>query len=168
MNPFGSQTLLSSSRNSKPTLEPMIPSANQKLNLKHFGCMIVIKLQSISLNSSSSLHMFSGAKPHSMDRLTMDLPNESRMIWSTTTSQICYPVSGNSYKPLTHDTGNDAVKFPEKPEHLDLPETSLNTSLTLTSQTTNLAKALHIQSRRTPTLALPRTRAPPLIGSPPL
>jgi len=123
---------------------PMIPLAKQKPNLRHFGCMIVIKLRSVSLNSSSSLHVFSGAKPHSTDRLAMDLPNESRMTWSTTTSQICYPVSGNSYKPLTHKTGNDMVKFPMKPEHPDLPETSPNISPTLTSPTTNQAKALHI------------------------
>src|SRR5882724_13508016 len=112
--------------------------------------------------------MFSGAKRHSADRLTMDWPNESRMTWSTTISQIHYPVSGNPYKPLMHDTGNDVVKFPMKPEHLDLPGTSPNRSLTPTSQTTSPAKALHIQSRRTPVPALPRTRAPLPNGSPPL
>src|SRR5882724_4384354 len=98
----------------------------------------------------------------------MDLPNESRMTWSPMTSRICYPVSGNLYKPLMHDTGNDVVKFLMKPEHPDLLETSPNRSPTLTSQTTSLAKALHIQNRRTPIPALPRTRAPPPNGSPPL
>src|SRR5882724_394926 len=98
----------------------------------------------------------------------MDWPNESRMTWSTAISRIHYLVSENSYKPLTHDTGNGAVKFPAKLEHPDLPETSPNTRLTLTSQTTNSAKAPHIQSQRTPILAQPRTRAPLLNGSPPL
>src|SRR5882724_6247127 len=79
-----------------------------------------------------------------------------------------YPVSGNSYKPLMHDTGNDVVKFPTKPKHPDLPETSPNRSPTPTSQTTSPAKVLCIQSRRTPVLALPRTRAPLPSGSPPL
>src|SRR5882724_6004791 len=98
----------------------------------------------------------------------MDWPNESRMTWSTTISRICYPVSENSYKLLTHNTGNDAVKFPTKLEHPDLLETSPNTRLTLTSQTTNSAKAPRIRSRRTPILAQPRTRAPLLNESPPL
>src|SRR6266850_5628979 len=98
--------------------------------------------------------MFSGAKPHSTDRLTMDLPNESRMTWSTMISRIPSQDSESSFKLSMHDTGNDAVKFPAKPEHLDLPETSLNPSPTLTSQTTSPAKAL--QNRRIPTLALPR------------
>src|SRR5467141_1257561 len=111
--------------------------------------------------------MFSGAKLHSADRLTMDLPNESRMTWSTTISQIPSQDSESLFKLSTHDTGNDTVKFPAKPEHPDLPETSPNTSPTLTSQTTSLAKAL--QSRRTPTLALPRARVPlPNRRSPPL
>src|SRR5882724_10824619 len=101
--------------------------------------------------------VFSGAKQHSADRLTMDWPNESRMTWSTTISRICYPVSENSYKLLTHDTGNDAVKFPMKLEHPDLPETSLNTRPTPISQTTNSAKAPCIRSQRTPVLAQPRT-----------
>src|SRR5882724_2151974 len=95
-------------------------------------------------------------------------PNESRMTWSTMISQICYLVSENLYKLLMHNTGNNTVKFPTKLEHLDLPETSPNKNLTPTSQTTNLAKALHIQSRRTPVPAQPRTRAPLLNGSPPL
>src|SRR5882724_1038189 len=112
--------------------------------------------------------MFSGVKPHSADRLTMDWPNESRMTWSTMISQICYPVSENSYKLLMHDTGNDAVKFPAKPKHLDLLETSPNKKPTPTSQTTNSAKALRIKSRRTPVPAQPRTRAPLPNGSPPL
>src|SRR5882724_5334215 len=90
----------------------------------------------------------------------MDWPNELRMTWSTTISRIHYPVSENLCKLLTHDIGNDAVKFPMKLEHPDLPETSLNKNLTPTSQTTNSAKALRIRSRRTPVLAQPRTRAP--------
>src|SRR5882724_5603101 len=98
-------------------------------------------------------------KWHTADRLTMDWPNESRMTWSTMISRIHYLVSENSCKLLTHDTGNDAVKFPAKLEHPDLPETSLNRSPTPTSQTTNSAKALHIQSQRTPVPAPPRTRA---------
>src|SRR5467141_564445 len=102
--------------------------------------------------------MFSGVKPHSTDRLTMDFPNESRMTWSTMISRTPSQDSASSFKLLMHDTGNDMVKFPVKPEHPDLPETSLNTSPTLTSQTTSLEKALHIQSRRTPTPALPRAR----------
>src|SRR5882672_5958986 len=88
----------------------------------------------------------------------MDLPNESRMTWSTTISRTSSQDSESSFKLLTHDTGNDTVKFPSKPEHLDLPETSPNPSLTLTSQTTSPEKAL--QSRRIPTLALPRARVP--------
>src|SRR5882724_3577240 len=97
--------------------------------------------------------MFSGAKQHSADRLTMDWPNKSRMTWSTTISRICYPVSENSCKLLTHNIGNDVVKFPMKLEHPDLPETSPNKKPTPTSQTTNSAKALRIRSRRTPVLA---------------
>src|SRR5882724_4747352 len=112
--------------------------------------------------------MFSGAKQHSADRLTMDWPNESRMTWSTTISRILYLVSENSYKLLTHDTGNDVVKFPMKLEHPDLLETSPNTKLTPTSQTTNSAKAHRIQSRRTPVPAQLRTRAPLPNESPPL
>src|SRR5882724_11179794 len=98
----------------------------------------------------------------------MDWPNESRMTWSTTISQIRYLVSENSYKLLTHNTGNDTVKFPTKLEHPDLPETSPNRTPTLTSQTTSPAKALCIQSRRTPVPAQPRTRAPLPNESPPL
>src|SRR5467141_1069516 len=100
--------------------------------------------------------MFSGAKPHSADRLTMDLPNESRMTWSTTISQIPSQDFESSFKLSMHDTGNEAVKSPAKPEHPDLLETSPNPNPTLTSQTTSPAKAL--QSRRIPTLALPRER----------
>src|SRR5882672_7133933 len=76
--------------------------------------------------------MFSGAKPHSADRLTMDLPNKSRMTWSTTISQTPSQDSESSFKLSMHDIGNDAVKFPAKPEHPDLPETSPNPSPTLT------------------------------------
>src|SRR5882672_4060901 len=88
----------------------------------------------------------------------MDLPNESKMTWSTTISRIPLQDSESSSKLSTHDTGNDAANFPAKPEHPDLPETSPNPSPTLTSQTTSPAKAL--QSRRIPTLALPRARVP--------
>src|SRR5882724_7918481 len=93
--------------------------------------------------------MFSGVKPHSADRLTMDFPNESRMTWSTTTSRIHYPVSGNSYKPLMHDTGNDAVKFPMKPEHPDLPETSPNRSPTLKSDNKSGKGSSHSKQKNT-------------------
>src|SRR5882724_8683153 len=79
----------------------------------------------------------------------MDWPNESRMTWSTTISRIHYPVSENLYKLLTHDTGNDTVKFPAKLEHPDLPETSPNTRPTLTSQTTNSAKAPRMKPKNT-------------------
>src|SRR5882672_8425178 len=97
----------------------------------------------------------------------MDLPNESRMTWSTTISRTPSQDSESSFKLSTHDTGNNAVKFPMKPEHPDLLETSPNPSPTLTSQTTSPAKAL--QSRRTPTLALPRAKVPLLNRiSPPL
>src|SRR5882672_11156034 len=102
--------------------------------------------------------MFSGEKPHSADRLTMDFPNELRMTWSTTISRIPLQDSESSFKLSMHNTGNDAAKFPAKPKHPDLPETSPNPSPTLTSQTTSPAKAL--QSRRIPTLALPRARVP--------
>src|SRR5467141_858508 len=111
--------------------------------------------------------MFSGAKPHSADRLSMDLPNESRMTWSTMISRTPSQDSESSFKLSMHDTGNDTVKFPMKPEHLDLLETSPNPNPPQTSQTTSPAKAL--QSRRTPTLALPRERVPLLNRrSPPL
>src|SRR5882724_9681911 len=106
---------------------------------------------------------------HSIDRLTMDSPNISKMIWSTTTSQTPSQDSKNSSKLLMHDTGNKKENSPTKPELLDLLETSLNTSPTLTSLTTSLAKVLPIPNRRTTTLALPSARAPLLNRrSPPL
>jgi len=67
------------------------------------------------------------------------------------------------------DTGNEKENSPVKPNLPDLLETSLNTSPTLTSLTTILAKVLQIPSRRTTTPALPRARAPlPNRRSPPL
>src|SRR5882724_772347 len=92
---------------------------------------------------------------HSVDRLTMDSPNVSKMIWSTTTSQKPLQDSENSSKLLIHDTGNKKENSPVKPELLDHLETSPNRSLTLTSLTT--------------TPALPRARAQlPNRRSPPL
>src|SRR5882724_5142399 len=96
---------------------------------------------------------------HSIDRLTMDLPNVSKTIWSTTTSRTPSQDSKNSSKLLMHDTGNEKENSPMKPKLLDLLETSPNRSLTLTSPTTSLAKVLPIPSRTTTTLALPRARA---------
>src|SRR5882724_2887262 len=96
---------------------------------------------------------------HSIDRLTMELPNISKMIWSTTTSQTPLQDSKNSSKLLTHDTGNKKENSPTKPELLDHLETSPNRSLTLTGPTTSLAKVLPIPSRRTTTLALLSARA---------
>src|SRR5882724_640759 len=96
---------------------------------------------------------------HSVDRFTMDLPNVSKMIWSTTTSQTPSQDSENSSKPSMYNTGNEKENSPMKPELPDHLETSLNRSLTLTSLTTSPAKVLPIPSRRTTTLALPRARA---------
>src|SRR5882724_10665285 len=113
--------------------------------------------------------MFNGVMPHSIVRLTMDLPNVSKMIWSTTKSQTPLLDSENSSKLLMHDTGNEKENSPTKPELLDLLETSPNTSPTLTSLTTSLAKVLPIPSRTTTTPALPRARVPLLNRrSPPL
>src|SRR5882724_11446317 len=65
--------------------------------------------------------------------------------------------------------GTKRRTLPKKPELPDLLETSPNTSPTLTSLTTSLAKVLPIPSRRTTTLALPRERAQlPNRRSPPL
>src|SRR5882724_78061 len=96
---------------------------------------------------------------HSVIRLTMDSPNVSKTIWSTTTSQTPSQDSENSSKLSMHNTGNEKENSPTKPELLDLLETSPNTSPTLTSLTTSLAKVLPIPSRTTTTLALPRARA---------
>src|SRR5882724_3932256 len=96
---------------------------------------------------------------HSIDRLTMDLPNVSKTIWSTTTSQPPLQDSENSSKLLMHDIGNKKENSPVKPELLDLLETSPNRSLTLTGLTISLAKVLPIPSRTTTTPALPRARA---------
>src|SRR5882724_315173 len=106
---------------------------------------------------------------HSIIRLTMDSPNVSKTIWSTTTSQTPSQDSENSSKLSMHDTGNEKENSPVKPKLPDLLETSLNTSPTLTSPTTSLAKVLPIPSRRTTILALLRARAPLLNRrSPPL
>src|SRR5882724_6124225 len=107
--------------------------------------------------------------PHSVVRLTMDLPNISPMTWSTMKSQTPLLDSENLSKLSTHDTGNEKENSPVKPELPDLLETSPNTSLTLTSPTASSAKVLPIPSRRTTTPALPRARAPlPNKRSPPL
>src|SRR6266481_9340111 len=74
--------------------------------------------------------MFTGVKQHSNGRLTKDLRNVSKMIWSTTISRNHFPVSANSLKPLTHDTGNVAMKFPAKLAFPALPVTNLSTSRT--------------------------------------
>src|SRR5882724_4059283 len=106
---------------------------------------------------------------HSVDRLTMELPNVSKMIWSTTTSQTPLQDSENLSKLSMHNTGNEKENSPMKPDLLDLLETSLNQSLTLTGPTTSLEKVLPIPSRRTTTPALPRARAQlPNRRSPPL
>src|SRR5882724_13391269 len=96
---------------------------------------------------------------HSVDRLTMDSPNISKMIWSTTTSQPPSQDSENSSKLSMRNTGNEKENSPMKPELPDLLEISLNQSLTLTGLTTSLAKVLPIPSKRTTTPALPRARA---------
>src|SRR5882724_4208971 len=88
----------------------------------------------------------------------MDLPNVSKMIWSTMTSQTPFPASRNLFKLSMHNTGNDMEKYPMKPTLTDPLETSLNTSPTHSSQTTSLAKVLYSQNRTT-TPALPRARA---------
>src|SRR5882724_241491 len=96
---------------------------------------------------------------HSIVRLTTDLPNISKMIWSTTTSQTPLQDSKNSSKLSMHDTGNEKENSPMKPKLPDLLETSTNTSPTLTSLTTSLENVLPITSRRTTTPALLRARA---------
>jgi len=65
----------------------------------------------------------------------------------------------NSSKLSMHDTGNEKENSPMNPKLLDLLETSLDRSLTLTSLTTSPAKVLPIPNRRTTILALPRARA---------
>src|SRR5882724_4816289 len=113
--------------------------------------------------------MFSGVMQHSVNRLTTDFPNASKMIWSTTISQLPSQKSENLSKLLMHNTGNEKENSPVKPELPDLLETSLNRSLTPTSLTTSLAKVLPIPSRTTTTPALPRARAQlPNRRSPPL
>src|SRR5882724_11859157 len=99
----------------------------------------------------------------------MDLPNISKMTWSTTTIQTPFPASGNLCKLSMHDTGNDVGKFAMKPTLLEPPETSPNRSPTPPSQTTSLAKVLLSPNRTTTTPALSRARAQlPNRRSPPL
>src|SRR5882724_1947230 len=107
---------------------------------------------------------------HSVDRLTMDSPNISKMIWSTTTSQPTSQDSENSSKLSMPNTGNEKENSPMKPELPDLLEISPNRSLTLTGLTTSLGKVLPITNRKTTTPALPRARtqllnrrSPPLL-----
>jgi len=88
---------------------------------------------------------------HSVDRLTMDSPNVSRMIWSTMPSLLPSQDSENSSKLLTHDTGNKKEKSHTKPTFLEPPETSPNRSLTPTSLTARLAKVLPSPNRTTTT-----------------
>src|SRR5882724_8040848 len=85
---------------------------------------------------------------HSINRLTMDLPNVSKTIWFTTTS--CPPLwdSKNSSKLSMHDTGNKKEKSPMKPTLLDLLETSPNRSLTLTSPTTSPARFFSVKEEQ--------------------
>src|SRR5882724_6668897 len=91
---------------------------------------------------------------HSDDRLTTDLPNVSKTIWSTMTSPTPFPAFGYSFKLSTLDTGNDAEKSLKKPALPNPPETSPNPSPTNPSQTTSLGKVLCPSRRTTP--ALPR------------
>src|SRR5882724_3329506 len=97
--------------------------------------------------------------PHSVNRLTTDLPNVSNTIWFTTPSQPPSQDSENSPKLSMQNTGNEKENSPMKPKLPDLLETSPNRSLTLTSPTTSPAKVLPIPNRTTTTLSLPRARA---------
>src|SRR5882724_3385575 len=97
--------------------------------------------------------------PHSAVRLTTDSPSASKTTWSTMKSQTPSLDSENSSKLLTPDIGNAKENSPVKPELPDLLEASPNTSPTLTSPITSLAKVLPIPNRTTTTLALPRARA---------
>jgi len=110
---------------------------------------------------------------HSVVRLTMDLPNASKTIFSTMISQPPSQDSENLSKLLMHDTGNEKEKSHVKPELLEPPEAILNRNPTPTSPTISPAKVLPIPGRRTITLALPRaraqllnTRSPPLLLHP--
>src|SRR5882724_8079027 len=106
---------------------------------------------------------------HSVVRLTMDLPNVSKTIWSTMTSQPPLQDSKNLSKLSMHDTGNEKENSHMKHKLLDLLEISLNQSLTLTGLTTSLEKVLPVPSRRTTIPALPRARVQlPNRRSPPL
>jgi len=61
---------------------------------------------------------------HSNKRLIMDSPSTSKMIWFTTTSPTLFPAFENSFKLLTHHTGNEKEKFPRNPAYLSHLETS--------------------------------------------
>src|SRR5882724_9676089 len=87
---------------------------------------------------------------HSIIRLTMYLPNASKMTWSTKTSQLLLQDSKNSSKLLTHKTGNEKEKSPAKPTLPEPSEASPNRNTT-PSPTTSLANFLPIPSRRTTT-----------------
>src|SRR5882724_2674230 len=56
---------------------------------------------------------------HSVIRLTMDLPNISKMIWSTMPSQPPSQDSENLSKLLMHNTGNKKENSPMNPKLLD-------------------------------------------------
>jgi len=85
---------------------------------------------------------------HSNDRLTMDLLNVSKTIWSTTTCPTLSLAFENSFKLSMHNTGNEKEKFPKNLVFLNHPETSPNPSPMYPSQTTSLAR-IPCQSRRT-------------------
>ena len=97
------------------------------------------------------------------NRLTMDLTNVSKTIWSTTTSPTLSPAFRNSFKLSMHDTGNDVEKFPKRPTLPSPLETNLNPSLMHPSQTTSQARFLHLSRRTTQALhraTLPHPRKP--------
>src|SRR5882672_610188 len=95
---------------------------------------------------------------HSADRLTMDWPNISKTIWSTTTSRTLSQDSTNSSKLSMLNTGNERENSPAKPALLVLPESSQVTDPILPNLITSLAN--QSPSRRTTTPALPRAQAP--------
>src|SRR5882724_13038879 len=51
----------------------------------------------------------------SNNRLIMDLPSASKMIWSTTTSPTLFLAFKNLFKLSMYDTGNEKKKFPKIP-----------------------------------------------------
>jgi len=79
---------------------------------------------------------------HFDDRLTMDSPSASKMIWSTTTSPTLFSAFENLSKPSKHNTGNEKEKFPENPMFQSHLETSQNPNTMPPSQTTSLARIL--------------------------